>query len=44
MVQWLELGAFTAWARGSIPGQGINILQALLRVAKKKKRKTEGEE
>ena len=33
MVQWLGLGAFTAMALGSNPGQGIKILQ----VKKKKK-------
>ena len=28
MVQWLELGTLTAGALGSIPDEGINILQA----------------
>ena len=28
MVQWLILGAYTAWGTGSIPGQGIKIPDA----------------
>ena len=35
-VQWLGLGAFTAGAQGSIPGQGSKILQAERRGRKKK--------
>ena len=37
MVQWLQLGPFTAMAPGSIPGQGTKILQAPQRGQKKKK-------
>ena len=36
-VQWLGLGAFSAVAPGSIPGQGTKILQAAQRGQKEKK-------
>ena len=34
-VQWLGLGAFSAGGAGSIPGQGIKILQAMQHGQKK---------
>ena len=36
VVQWLGLASFTTMARGSIPGQGIKILQAMRHGQKKK--------
>ena len=41
MIQWLELGALTAEAVGSLPGQETEIPQ-LCKAKKKKKKKLSG--
>ena len=38
VVQWLDLGPFTAEGPGSIPGQGKKILQVVWHSKKKKKK------
>ena len=40
VVQGLGLGSFTTVARGSVPAQGIKILQATWNGQKKKKKKS----
>ena len=39
MVQWFGLCTFIAYGTGSIPGQGVKILQAMNSGEEKKKKK-----